>query len=119
MKIQLSLLFLGLLAGRAAAFQSKVPEPQPEQARAAENSLENMFYGFHAMDAQAVSVMARGKAARIAVSLRLITLIVGVCSLRFLEVAELLSSTGSGRLCSLLPGFWRVGLPVTEDTGVC
>jgi hypothetical protein len=52
MKIQLSLLFLGLLAGRAAAFQSKVPEPQPEQARAAENSLENMFYGFHAMDAQ-------------------------------------------------------------------
>ena len=69
--------------------------------------------------AQAVSVMARGKAARIAVSLRLITLIVGVCSLRFLEVAELLSSTGSGRLCSLLPGFWRVAFPVTEDTGVC
>lgn len=56
MKIQLSLLFLGLLAGRAAAFQSKVPEPQPEQTRAAENSLENMFYGFHAMDAQAVNI---------------------------------------------------------------
>ncbi|HBK4767374.1 TPA: hypothetical protein LLS86_000869 [Serratia liquefaciens] len=56
MKIQLSLLFLGLLAGRAAAFQSKVPEPRPEQARAAENSLENMFYGFHAMDAQAVNI---------------------------------------------------------------
>lgn len=56
MKIQLSLLFLGLLAGRAAAFQSKVPEPQPEQARAAENTLENMFYGFHAMDAQAVNI---------------------------------------------------------------
>lgn len=56
MKIQLSLLFLGLLAGRAAAFQSKVPEPQPEQAHAAENSLENMFYGFHALDAQAVNI---------------------------------------------------------------
>ena len=26
---------------------------------------------------------------------------------------------GSGRLCSLLPGFWRVVCPVTEDTGVC
>ncbi|RJF56112.1 hypothetical protein D4100_10970 [Serratia inhibens] len=56
MKIQLSLLFLGLLAGRAAAFQSKVPEPQPEQAGAAESNLENMFYGFHAMDAQAVNI---------------------------------------------------------------
>ncbi|MDT3249659.1 hypothetical protein QZQ97_01815 [Serratia sp. root2] len=55
MKIQLSLLFLGLAAGQAAAFQSKVPEPQPEQARAAENTLETMFYGFHAMDAQAVN----------------------------------------------------------------
>lgn len=33
MKIQLSLLFLSLLAGKAAAFQSKVPEPRPEQAR--------------------------------------------------------------------------------------
>ncbi|MFP7605767.1 hypothetical protein [Serratia quinivorans] len=56
MKIQLSLLFLGLLAGRAAAFQSKVPETQPEQARSAENSLENLFYGFHALDAQAVNI---------------------------------------------------------------
>lgn len=56
MKIQLSLLFLGLLAGRAAAFQSKVPEPQPEQTRAAENNIENRFYGFHALDAQTVNV---------------------------------------------------------------
>jgi len=56
MKIQLSLLFLGLAAGQAAAFQSKVPEPQPEQARSAESTLETMFYGFHAMDAQAVNI---------------------------------------------------------------
>ncbi|CAI0972809.1 hypothetical protein AB6825_07175 [Serratia proteamaculans] len=56
MKIQLSLLFLGLLAGRAAAFQSRVPEPQPEQTRAAENNIENRFYGFHALDAQTVNV---------------------------------------------------------------
>ena len=56
MKIQLSLLFLGLLAGRAAAFQSKVPETQPEQTRSAENSLENLFYGFHALDAQTVNI---------------------------------------------------------------
>lgn len=56
MKIQLSLLFLGLLAGRATAFQSRVPEPQPEQARAAENNIENRFYGFHALDAQTVNV---------------------------------------------------------------
>ncbi|WP_413508482.1 hypothetical protein [Serratia proteamaculans] len=56
MKIQLSLLFLGLLAGRAAAFQSRVPEPQPKQTRAAENNIENRFYGFHALDAQTVNV---------------------------------------------------------------
>ncbi len=56
MKIQLSLLFLSLLAGKAAAFQSKVPEPRPEQARAAEQNIENLFYGFHAMDAQPVNI---------------------------------------------------------------
>ncbi|CAI0728087.1 Uncharacterised protein [Serratia entomophila] len=55
MKIQLSLLFLGLAAGQAAAFQSKVPEPQPEQARAAEDNIESLFYGFHALDAQALN----------------------------------------------------------------
>ena len=56
MKIQLSLLFLSLLAGKAAAFQSKVPEPRTEQARAAEQNIENLFYGFHAMDAQPVNI---------------------------------------------------------------
>lgn len=56
MKTQLSLLFLGLLAGQAAAFQSKVPETQPEQARTVENNIENQFYGFHALDAQAVNI---------------------------------------------------------------
>ncbi|WP_235363221.1 hypothetical protein [Serratia marcescens] len=56
MKIQLSLLFLSLLAGKAAAFQSKVPEPRPEQARVAEQNIEHLFYGFHAMDTQPVSI---------------------------------------------------------------
>lgn len=46
MKIQLSLLFLSLLAGKAAAFQSKVPEPRPEQARAAEQNIEICFTAF-------------------------------------------------------------------------
>jgi hypothetical protein len=46
MKIQLSLLFLTLLAGKAAAFQSKVPEPRPEQARAAEQTSKICFTAF-------------------------------------------------------------------------
>ena len=38
--------------------------------------------------------------------------------LRTYAWGHLFGGVGFGRLCSLLPGFWRVALPVTEDTGV-
>ncbi len=52
MKNRFPLLFLSLLAGNAAAFQSQTPEPQPTPAT--ESVFENQFYGFHAMAMQAV-----------------------------------------------------------------
>lgn len=55
MKTPLSLLFLGLLAGKAAAFQSRQPEPQPTQPATIENQLANPFYAFHVMATQAVN----------------------------------------------------------------
>ncbi|EFE95311.1 hypothetical protein [Serratia odorifera] len=56
MKPQLSALLLTLLAGKAMAFQAQVAAPQPAQTNSAENAFEGRFYGFHAMDMQAVSL---------------------------------------------------------------
>ncbi|HEI8866316.1 TPA: hypothetical protein SLG40_001808 [Serratia odorifera] len=56
MKPQLSALLLTLLAGKAMAFQAQVSSPQPAQAGSAANAFESRFYGFHAMDTQAVSI---------------------------------------------------------------
>ena len=55
MKTPLSLLFLGLLAGKAAAFQSRQPEPQQTPTPSIEKQLANPFYGFHVMTMQAVN----------------------------------------------------------------